>query len=150
MAYHPSRSKLVSRLCNHKNRCARAGRVEDEMAQAQGRSFENSFQVRHMRSTCLWLLLALVTGAGACPAEVHFHKVVLAANLVEPIQLSIAKDGRVFFGERGGAVKVWEPGSGETRLVGKLSVKPGPEDGLLGLALDPGFLSNGWVYVFHS
>jgi cytochrome c len=96
------------------------------------------------------LIMAAMATALFGYARGEFLKTILSTNLTEPIQLSIAKDGRVFFGERGGAVKVWEPGSNETRLVGKLDVKPGPEDGLLGLALDPGFLRNGWVYIFHS
>jgi cytochrome c len=94
-----------------------------------------------------WLMLfiaALTVRAG------DFQKVTLATNLFEPIQLSIAKDGRVFFGQRNGAVKVWLPDSGETRLVGELKVFTGPEDGLLGLALDPGFLTNHWLYIFHA
>ena len=93
-------------------------------------------------------LLALVFTLTIRGAE--FQKVTLATNLVEPIQLSIAKDGRVYFGERHGAVKVWTPKSGEVKTIGALEVFTGPEDGLLGLALDPGFLTNHWLYIFHS
>lgn len=82
--------------------------------------------------------------------DAHFRKAVLATNLFEPIQLSIAQDGRVFFGERHGKIKVWNPESGATTTLGELEVFTGPEDGLLGLALDPGFSTNGWLYVFHS
>jgi cytochrome c len=80
----------------------------------------------------------------------HFQKTVLATNLFEPIQLSMAKDGRVFFGERHGAVRVWNPQNNSTETIGELEVFTGPEDGLLGLALDPGFLTNHWLYLFHS
>src|SRR4051812_12148194 len=99
------------------------------------------------------LKLIVATGVlleGATAVEGHFHKVVLATNLVEPIQLSIAKDGRVFFGERHGVVKIWNPQSAATETIGKLEVFTGPEDGLLGVALDPGFMTNHWIYLFHS
>lgn len=86
----------------------------------------------------------------AAAKPVQFQKVVLATNLLEPIQLSIANDGRVFFGERHGAIKVWNPATLETKTLGQLQVFTGPEDGLLGFALDPGFLTNHWAYVFHS
>jgi cytochrome c len=76
--------------------------------------------------------------------------VVLSTNLLEPIQLSIARNGNVYFGERHGAVKVWKPDTGTTVTIAQLSVFTGPEDGLLGLALDPGFLANHWLYLFHS
>src|SRR3954471_19133392 len=97
------------------------------------------------------LKLIVATGLlleGATAVEGHFQKVVLATNLVEPIQLSIAKDGRVYLGERHGAVKVWNPKNGATETIGKLEVFTGPEDGLLGVALDPGFLTNHWIYLF--
>src|SRR4051812_30707682 len=87
---------------------------------------------------------------GIAPDESHFRKVVLATNLNEPIQLSVAKDGRVYFGERHGAVKVWNPKTEHATSIGHLNVFTGPEDGLLGLALDPGFVTNHWVYIFHS
>ncbi len=80
----------------------------------------------------------------------HFRKVVLSTNLVEPIQLSVAKNGRVYFGERHGAVKVWRPDTQETTTLAQLEVFSGPEDGLLGLVLDPNFLTNHWIYIFHS
>ncbi len=93
--------------------------------------------------------MALASAVSAS-ADSSFRKVILATNLTEPIQLSIARDGRVFFGERQGAVKVWRPDSQQTLTLGQLKVFTGPEDGLLGLALDPGHLTNHWLYVFHS
>jgi len=96
------------------------------------------------------LALFFLLGTSTLAAESHFQKVVLSTNLVEPIQLSIAQDGRVYFGERHGAVKVWNPANQNTTTIGQLEVFTGPEDGLLGLALDPGFLTNHWLYLFHS
>jgi cytochrome c len=94
------------------------------------------------------LLFCFLFSANA--ADSKFQKLTLATNLFEPIQLSIAKDGRVFLAERHGAIKVWNARNGSTEVVGQLEVFTGPEDGLLGLALDPGFLTNHWVYLFHS
>lgn len=112
-----------------------------------------------IRVSSLFLFLAVYVmtaqnlgaqGADAILGASHFRKVVLSTNLNEPIQLSLALDGRVYFGERGGAVKVWLPSTGETLTIGQLQVFSGPEDGLLGLALDPGYLTNHWLYIFHS
>jgi cytochrome c len=86
----------------------------------------------------------------ASTATADFRKVVLATNLLEPIQLSIALDGRVFLAERHGEIKVYDPRDGKLAEVGQLNVFTGPEDGLLGLALDPGFMTNHWIYAFHS
>ena len=86
---------------------------------------------------------------GASPAVV-LNRTVLATNLTEPIALDVAVDGRVVFAEHHGAVKVWDPGSGNTTSIASLNVFTGPEDGILGLALDPGFATNGWIFLYHS
>ena len=78
------------------------------------------------------------------------HRTVLATNLTEPIALDVAGDGRVVFAEHHGAVKIWNPGSGNTTSIASLNVFTGPEDGILGLALDPGFTTNGWIFLYHS
>ena len=95
----------------------------------------------------IFLLTALLAGE---PPTGRFRAVVLATNLHEPIQLSIAGDGSVYLAERHGGLKVWKPDSASATEVGRLKVFTGGEDGLLGLALDPGFLTNHWLYLFHS
>ena len=93
---------------------------------------------------------ATATETLTAPPAPAFRKEVLANQLDEPIQLSVAADGRVFFGERHGAVKVWDPQTLATTTLVRLEVFTGSEDGLLGLVLDPGFLTNHWIYLFHS
>lgn len=70
--------------------------------------------------------------------------------LKDPLELSVAADGRVFFVERDGVVKVWKPGATISEIVGKLNPFTGLEDGLLGIALDPNFTKNGWVYLYYA
>ena len=84
------------------------------------------------------------------PVATNLVKQTLTTNLTEPIQLSIDSVGKVFIAERGGSIKVWEPQSASTHLVGKLDVSRGSEDGLLSIVLDPGFSTNRWIYAFHS
>jgi glucose/arabinose dehydrogenase len=90
--------------------------------------------------------------AGDAGATVNdnFTKVVLDDQTNDPMQLDVAADGRVFYVERGGRLKVWEPATSATRLVGQIPVVTSNEDGLLGLALDPQFGSNQWLYVFYA
>ena len=66
------------------------------------------------------------------------------------MSLEVAPDGRVFFVERGGAVKIYNPATGSTGLAGQLNTYTGDEHGLLGIALDPDFATNHWVYLFWS
>lgn len=91
-----------------------------------------------------------------------FHKVILDADkareaggpiedtVIDPMELSVAKDGRVFWAERAGVVKMWSPESKKTTTIASLPVFSGLEDGLLGMTLDPKFLENHWVYLNRS
>ena len=75
---------------------------------------------------------------------------MLETDVSNPMSLEVASDGTVFFVELGGAVKKIDPVSGVTATIGTFSVDVGNEDGLLGLALDPNFDTNGWVYFFYT
>ncbi|MDT0344817.1 ThuA domain-containing protein [Streptomyces litchfieldiae] len=89
--------------------------------------------------------------AADCSASLtgSFEKVVLDDNTSNPMELAIAEDGRVFYIDRNGAVRVVRT-DGTVVTAGTLSVYTGQEFGLLGLALDPGFDENGWLYLYYS
>ncbi|MDB6021740.1 MAG: domain containing protein [Pedosphaera sp.] len=78
----------------------------------------------------------------------------LMGLLQDPMELAVAQDGRVFYAERGGRVKMWTPKNHATVVIGQLKVEDYKqlqlEDGLLGIALDPNFLRNNWIYLYYS
>lgn len=82
--------------------------------------------------------------------DTSFQKVILDGAPNNPMELAIAKNGRVLIAERGGRVRIWKPQSGSVVTAGQLSVFSGLEDGLLGITLDPGFDTNNWLYLFYS
>jgi cytochrome c len=84
------------------------------------------------------------------PAE--FKKVVLASGLDSPMKMAIAKDGRVFWNQRSGKIRMVKPGSTTPVDLTTITVKNGSnnEDGVLGIALDPKFDANNYLYVFYS
>ncbi len=105
----------------------------------------------------LWSLilpfLFPVTAAAAQPEifePERFEKLTLSTDMKDPMELGVAPDGRVFFAERGGNVKVYLPATKTTVVTGTIKVFAGIEDGLLGLALDPAFARNGWIYLIYS
>ena len=61
----------------------------------------------------------------------------------------MAPDGRIFFNELAGKLKIWKP-SGEVVEAGTIPVFEGQENGLLGFALDPKFEQNQWIYLLYS
>ncbi|MGC5307500.1 ThuA domain-containing protein [Micromonospora zamorensis] len=89
---------------------------------------------------------------GDCGGTVwgNFEKRTLDDNTVDPMAMAVAPDGRVLYAQRGGQLKIFKPSTNSTVTAGTLSVYTGGEDGLTGMALDPNFATNGYVYLYHS
>ncbi|GAA3297080.1 ThuA domain-containing protein [Streptomyces cinereospinus] len=79
-----------------------------------------------------------------------YEKVALDESTVGPAALDVADDGRVFYAEYGGKVKIHKPDGGGVVTAATLNVYTGGEDGLTGLALDPDFATNRWIYLMYS
>lgn len=98
--------------------------------------------------------LAMTAAAQNCTDinSAEFKKTVMAQNLESPMKMSVAKDGRVFFTLRTGSVWVYNPTTSATKKILDIPVADNRsnEDGVLGIALDPNFESNSWVYVYHT
>lgn len=73
---------------------------------------------------------------------------VIADNLEVPWAIDIASDGRIFFTERVGRVNVIEDNNVKT--IFSKDVADIGEGGMLGLALDPDFDENGYIYVYYT
>ena len=79
-----------------------------------------------------------------------FEKTELDGNTLAPGTLDVAPDGRVFYAEYGGKLKIYKPDTRTTVTAATLNAYTGGEDGLTGLALDPNFATNRWVYLNYS
>ena len=79
----------------------------------------------------------------------NFEKVTLDDTTSNPMELAVADDGRVFYIDRNGDVRLVRP-DGSVTTVGSLDVYTGQEFGLIGIALDPDFATNGWIYLTYS
>ena len=73
----------------------------------------------------------------------------VAENLEIPWAIAFAPDGRIFFTERVGALRVIEDGQLNPEPVTILDVGTS-EGGLLGLALDPNFEQNHYLYLYYT
>ena len=76
--------------------------------------------------------------------------VTLLEELDQPMELAVAGDGRIFFIELNGQFRVFDPDDGSVSLIQKFDVARRGEVGLIGLALDPNFSQNNWVYLQYS
>ena len=88
--------------------------------------------------------------ASLVPEENRFVKQVLINNLNEPMELEVFRDGKVLFIERKGAVKLYDPDTRQSKQIATMDVHTQFEDGLLGLALDPDYFNNHWIYLYYS
>ncbi|GAA3130033.1 ThuA domain-containing protein [Streptomyces rectiviolaceus] len=79
-----------------------------------------------------------------------YEKTALDDNTADPMELDVAKDGKVFYVQRSGEVKIFDPKSHSTSTAGKLDVYTGGEDGLVGMELDPKFATNRWIYLYYA
>jgi len=79
----------------------------------------------------------------------EFKVVTIAENLEVPWEIAFAPDGRIFFTERIGTLRVIEDGKLNPEPVTILDVGT-VEGGLLGLALDPNFEQNHFLYLYYT
>lgn len=112
-------------------------------------SYQHPYMQAHLLGGIQW-------AAGIEEADVTatlasaYDEVILTSELTDPMEIDITSDGRVFIIEWAGSIKIWEPETGKMRIIGWLPVDKRIEDGLLGLALDPNFDENQWVYIYYS
>lgn len=71
-------------------------------------------------------------------------------GLNRPMEFEVARDGRIFLIELDGILKVYDPKTEELTEIKKFEVARRGEVGLIGLALDPDFAQNHWVYLQYS
>jgi glucose/arabinose dehydrogenase len=80
-----------------------------------------------------------------------FNDSTLVDGLVRPTSMEIAPDGRIFVCEQDGRLRVITP---DGQLLAQpfltLNVDNQMERGLLGVAFDPKFAQNGYVYVYYT
>lgn len=77
---------------------------------------------------------------------------VVIANAAAPVRMAASPDGRLFYAElQSGNIRIIDRNQRLLREpFASLSIESGKEKGLLGLALDPDFQTNGYVYAYAT
>ena len=109
----------------------------------------SAVQPRSLLLTASCCLLWIST-AGAATLPAGFSETLVATGLVSPTAMAIAPDGRVFVAEKGGALRVVKNDALLPEPFLTLSVSTTNTKGLLGVAFDPDFQSNRFVYVYYT
>ena len=91
-----------------------------------------------------------VRAADALPEDVRFQTETLLTGLPQPMHLEFGPDGRIWFNEYLGALKIYDPKTKRVTLVAEMEIFKTLENGFLAFALDPKFAQNGWIYLIYS
>ncbi|ALG15234.1 ThuA domain-containing protein [Kibdelosporangium phytohabitans] len=86
------------------------------------------------------------------PVDSDFDQITLAKGeekTGEPIALAVLPDRRVLHTSRDGTVYLTTPDA-TTKQIGKIPVYNHDEDGLQGVAIDPDFANNKWIYIYYA
>ena len=118
-----------------------------------------------MRRLKLLVLTAILATVGSNPSHVSaqeepkplnvppgFRVEGITGNLEWPTTFTFAPDGRVFIAEKAGRVKIWKDGVLYARPLIDIrdEVNNFVDRGLIGMALDPNFAQNGWLYLAYA
>ncbi len=84
------------------------------------------------------------------PPASSFQKVTLNDRPGEPMSLAVLPDRRVLHTARTGQVRLHDPRTGLNTLAAEVPIYQHDEEGLQGIAIDPNFSRNHWVYLYYS
>jgi glucose/arabinose dehydrogenase len=83
--------------------------------------------------------------------DMPYKTEVLLENVEVPWAMDMAPDGRIFFSERPGRLRVYHEGELQAQpVITMLDTHSEGEGGLLGIALDPDFEQNHYIYVYQT
>jgi cytochrome c len=84
------------------------------------------------------------------PVPDRFTEIPLITGLDEPLQIVILYNNDILFVERKGSLKMYRAADKKVFTIANFLVFSGIEDGLLGVAADPHYAKNHWIYLYYS
>lgn len=104
---------------------------------------------------CKRCMLLFIAGLLSLPAisqvfPTGFSRVQVASGISNPTVMAFAPDGRIFVAQQNGALRVIKNGALLATPFIQISVNSSGERGLIGIALDPNFATNQFVYLYYT
>src|SRR6185295_13014775 len=106
-----------------------------------------------MRKTLFGTAVAAAMAASSAHATTlpaNFAEALVAGGLTAPTAMEIAPDGRLFVLEQPGRARIIKNGALLATPFVTLTVDSALERGLLGIAFDPAFSTNHFVYLYYT
>jgi glucose/arabinose dehydrogenase len=104
-------------------------------------------QIAFALATLVVTLIAAPAARAGTPVA-GFSDTAVATGLASPTAVAFLPDGRLLVTQKGGALRLVDAGVATTLVT--IPVCSASEMGLLGIALDPDFGSNGFVYLYRT
>jgi len=127
-----------------------------EAAEPAGLSATDPVKPRDRVAGLLDLVTAGLSAAGArqtaqpTAAAAAPGRTVVASGLNQPTDVQFLPDGRILVAEKGGRIRIVEDGEVVRRPLYRMATPTQGERGLGGLAVDPDFETNGYIYVAYT
>lgn len=102
-----------------------------------------------LRLLLICLASGLFTSAAAATLPAGFTETQIS-GLSNPTAMAIAPDGRIFVCQQGGSLRVIKDGALLPTPFVSLTVDSTGERGLLGIAFDPNFATNNFLYLYYT
>lgn len=80
----------------------------------------------------------------------NFSREQVGGTITNPTVMAFAPDGRIFVAQQSGALLVIKNGTQLTTPFVTLTVNSSGERGLIGIALDPDFATNNFIYLYYT
>jgi glucose/arabinose dehydrogenase len=97
--------------------------------------------------------LFLASGLSVIQAQTFppgFSQTLVASGITSPTVVKFAPDSRIFVAQQNGALRVIKNGSLLPTSFVSLTVDSQGERGLLGIAFDPNFTTNQYIYLYYT
>ena len=98
-------------------------------------------------------VLGVLMGVNLSIAQTYppdFGQVLVSSGITNPTTMAFAPDGRIFVAQQGGALRVIRNNTLLTNPFISLTVSSSDERGLIGIALDPDFQTNNYIYLYYT
>ncbi len=108
--------------------------------------FTRSFKLGHVLALGL---LALITCKSTFALPTNFERTAWVTGLISPLAMRFAPDGRLFVNQQNGQIRIIKNGLLLPTPFATLNTSAGHRESMVGIALDPHFTQNGYVYVHY-
>ena len=111
----------------------------------------NSTNMKTNRFTLVFLFSFFILNSSIAQTfPTGFSQVLVANTISNPTVMAFSPDGRIFVAQQNGALRVIKNGILLTQPFITLSVNSSGERGLLGIAFDPNFSTNNFIYLYYT